>query len=314
MRGFGVGGVEGGLAQGASGREEVRRAAGQISPCPADLEQAWGRANGGEPVKQGLLQGCVGLGWREGCVRRKRASREVVIVLCGDGKELRVLWMTREGVQGAADPDTMSDSSSSGSGSEDEEQRGGRARAAQAKSETGDDPLELFSACVSAWSKDQSGEAPQSAREAGSDSKRKRKDRRVHRTAEERKQVGICSRSALVVSLMHTNAQLTSAPCMQRRLETNRLAAKRAYYRRQGKANAMKDENDQLRALVQRYGTRTVAALLLPLSRFPRTFSTAQPFASECSLLQLQLTSHGVPWMRRGGASGSWLRPKPHCR
>lgn len=29
----------------------------------------------------------------------------------------------------------------------------------------------------------------------------------------------------------------------------------------------MKDENDQLRALVQRYGTRSVDALLLPLSR-----------------------------------------------
>ncbi len=137
-----------------------------------------------------------------------------MIVLRRDGKELRVLWMTREGVQGAADLDTMSDSSSSssssGSGSEDEGQRGGRVRAAQAKSETGDDPLELFSACVSAWSKDSAGEAPQSAREAVSDSKRKRKDRRVHRTAEERKQVGIRSRSASLWSRFRT--QMHNSP------------------------------------------------------------------------------------------------------
>lgn len=51
---------------------------------------------------------------------------------------------------------------------------------------------------------------------------------------------------------MHT--QFTGVLALQRRLETNRLAAKRAYYRRQGKANAMKEENDLLRLLVERYG------------------------------------------------------------
>jgi len=37
-------------------------------------------------------------------------------------------------------------------------------------------------------------------------------------------------------------------------LETNRKAALKSYYRRQGKVNAMKDENDRLKMLVQRYG------------------------------------------------------------
>ena len=125
------------------------------------------------------------------------------------------MWMTREGVQSAADLDTMSDSSSSGSGSgsDDEEERGGRVQAPQCKSETGDDPLELFPACVSARTKDATGEPPQSAREAGGDSKRKRKDRRVNRTAEERKQVGARNISALAVSLTHTDAPVTTYLC-----------------------------------------------------------------------------------------------------
>ena len=55
--------------------------------------------------------------------------------------------------------------------------------------------------------------------------------RRVHRTAEERK---------------------------QRRLETNRAAAKRAYYRRQGKMNALKHENGQLRKLTEAQAERLV--------------------------------------------------------
>lgn len=55
-------------------------------------------------------------------------------------------------------------------------------------------------------------------------SPRSQTKRRVYRTPEERK---------------------------QRRLETNRAAAKRAYYRRQGKMNATKDDNDRLRQLAE---------------------------------------------------------------
>lgn len=106
--------------------------------------------------------------------------------------------MTREGVQGAEESlnlDTMSDSTGSGSGSDEEECN--RPRATHKGKSDGDDPLELFSACVSAWNdRSAKGDPAQSGKDAGGDGKRKRKDRRVHRSADERKQVSARSRAA----------------------------------------------------------------------------------------------------------------------
>jgi hypothetical protein len=177
--------------------------------------------------------------------------------------QLRGCSLMALGTQGTAailNPDTMSDTGSGTSSGSDEE--GPRERhQAPSKGENGDDPLALFSACVSAWNSGE-GEKPESAEETGGEVKRVRKDRRIHRTAEERKQVSMRPPQPTC-----THHNLTSAaPCaLQRRLETNRLAAKRAYYRRQGKANAMKDENDRLKMLVEKYGAcGPHASLLLP--------------------------------------------------
>ena len=113
--------------------------------------------------------------------------------------------MTREGSQGAGESlnlDTVSDSTGSGSGSGSDEEEYNRPRATQKGKSDGDDPLELFSACVSAWNDGSAkGDPAHSGRDAVGDGKRKRKDRRVHRSADERKQV-----SASVVSLTQQRA------------------------------------------------------------------------------------------------------------
>ena len=65
---------------------------------------------------------------------------------------------------------------------------------------------------------------------------------------------GATTSSGPPVGRLGPKVKRTAEERKQRRLETNRLAAKRAYYRRQGKANAMKDENDRLKMLVEKYG------------------------------------------------------------
>lgn len=106
--------------------------------------------------------------------------------------QLRGCSLMALGTQGTAailNPDTMSDTGSGTSSGSDEE--GPRERhQAPSKGENGDDPLALFSACVSAWNSGE-GEKPESAEETGGEVKRVRKDRRIHRTAEERKQVSM---------------------------------------------------------------------------------------------------------------------------
>jgi hypothetical protein len=92
--------------------------------------------------------------------------------------------------------------------------------------------------------------------------------RRVSRTAEERK---------------------------QRRLETNRAAAKRAYYRRQGKMNATKDDNDRLRKLteLQAERIRVYEAMLRKVGIDPASYvqKHAPGHAARSSKLQLSVAS-----------------------
>ena len=133
--------------------------------------------------------------------------------------------MTREGVQGAAgnlNVDSMSDSTS-GSGSEGEE-RCEKPRGAQSKGDNGEDPLALFSACVSALTSNDgaAGESQQASRQAAGDAQRKRKDRRVHRTAEERKQ-------RILDQLHPPSAKLTASAALDAEMtETVKTIAERS--------------------------------------------------------------------------------------
>ena len=93
------------------------------------------------------------------------------------------------------------------------------------------------------------------------DTKRARTDRQDKptrrsplRSADEQKQV--CTRTTLATDRLPADASLLSRRTAQRRLETNRLAAKRAYYRRQEKMNSMQEENERLKALIEKYGAR----------------------------------------------------------